>query len=228
MFASSTSDLKEGQSRTVSDGFDFRPPPPRREKRQFEPPPWEKEQFEELARQRAEQERAERERAEQERAEQAEAAERERAGSDAQAAAEAAHEIAAVELGGEAGEVAAEAAAPAGVSAGERSATAEPAVDAAAEPKPQVDEKRVAMMMLELKAEEPDALEGVWLINIAAGIAVTLIGLAIAVWGLFAFGNRSLGTIGVLGGFVMLMFGVGFIAAGAWLVYRAMRQRGVL
>jgi hypothetical protein len=46
----------------VSDpGFDFRPPSPRRVPRRFEPPPWERDQFEKRAREQAEREKAEKE-----------------------------------------------------------------------------------------------------------------------------------------------------------------------
>ena len=40
-------------------GFDFGPAPPKREARQFEPPPWERDQFEQRKREEAEREAAE-------------------------------------------------------------------------------------------------------------------------------------------------------------------------
>jgi hypothetical protein len=96
------------------------------------------------------------------------------------------------------------------------------------EPKAELDEKQVALMMLELRAEEPVTLQGAWAVNLGAGGIVGLVGLVIMVWGIVALVNRKLGTTGTLGGMVLVAFGVGFVAIGGWLIYRALRQRGVL
>jgi hypothetical protein len=192
---------------TVSDGFDFRPPPERREARRFEPPPWEREQFERMARERAETEQAE--------LDAALAAAEIAVASEEQVAPVTGEGLAGAEgLGSE--QAARHSSALAGpVHAGE------PAVAP-------LDEKRVAMMMLELRAEEPQALSGAWAVNLGAGVTVGLIGAVITIWGSMAIGNRDLGPMGALGGGVMIVFGVAFVGIGGWLIFRALRQRGVL
>jgi hypothetical protein len=89
-----------------------------------------------------------------------------------------------------------------------------------------VDEKQVEVMMLELKAEEPAALEGAWKVATAAGVVVALVGAVLGIWGAAAVAR--LGPAGVLGGMVLVLFGLAFVGIGGWLVFRALRQRGVL
>lgn len=195
-------------------GFDFQPPPPRRQPRQFEPPPWEKDQFEQLARERAEQERLEQEaalaaQAETERAAAEQSAQNEALGSAEQAAG----------------------VAPAG---GDDGAPADEAVavgaegQSTAEPRAVLDERQVELLMLGLREEEPEPLAGMWLVGLAAGAVVVLVGLAISVWGTAAMFNSKLGSTGKFGGTVLVVFGLAFVGVGGWLVYGALRQRGVL
>jgi len=192
----------------VSDqGFDFRPPSERREARQFEPPPWERDQFERHKREQAERE----------------------------AAAEAARAQVLTEQ--DATRVAQEAAESpeptAGAGAGESSETGaigsggEVRVSEAA-PQAEIDEKQVALMLLDLRAEEPPALEGAWVVNMAAGLIVALVGFASSIWGGVALSRRGLPVAGTLGGFILLAFGLGFLGLGGWLIFKALRQRGVL
>jgi hypothetical protein len=178
------------------DGFDFGGPPERREARRFEPPPWERDQFERHAREQAEREKREKELA-----------------------------LAQLEALGEATqvvppEVEVE---PAAVVAADE-ATAEPAETPA--DKPVVDEKQLEMMMLELKATEPPVLSQVWMVQLGAGIVVALIGIVIMVWGIAAFARVG-GPAGP-GASVLVLFGLGFAGVGGWLVFSALRQRGVL
>lgn len=183
-------------------GFDFKAPPPRRQPKPFEPPPWEKDQFEQLARERAEQERL-----------QTEAA-------LAAAAPEEESEPSSEEVLSAAGE---------DVSRREEAhELAEEADQRPEGPRVQLDERQVELMMLGLREEEPPALESMWLVNLAAGAVVGIVGLALGVWGAAAFFNAKLGETGKLGGMVMAVFGVAFIGIGGWLMYRALRQRGVL
>lgn len=181
-------------------GFDFGPPPPRREARQFEPPPWEREQFERHKREQAELEAAAEEARAKVLAEQAALA--------AQAAAENLEQPAPAE------------AAP---STGNEQAS--PSTES---PRAEVDDKQVAMMMMDLRAEEPAALEGAWVVNLAAGIVVALVGFASGVWGVAALSKPGLPAAGRLGGFILLGFGLGFLGVGGWLIFKALRQRGVL
>jgi hypothetical protein len=188
------------------DGFDFEPPPPRRETRRFEPPPWERAQFERHAREQAERERAE----------------REAAAAAMQAAAVDAAQAAELEL-------------PEGTTRESRpvghqaSVAGGPSVAPSTAPAPAkepVDEKHVTLMMLELRAQEPPPLEGAWKATVGAGVVVTLVGIVIGIWGAVAF--FRLGSAAGVGGAVLVGFGFAFAGIGGWLVFRALRQRGVL
>ena len=179
-------------------GFNFGPSQDRREARTFEPPPWERDQFEQQQREREEREAAERA------AREALLAQQEAASAEAAAA------------------VAAEGGAG-GAETGESSEATSGAAPAA-----EVDEKRVALMMLELRAEEPPGLEGAWAVNLSAGVVVGIVGFACGVWGALALTKGNLPPAGLLGGFVLVAFGLGFLGVGGWLVFKALRQRGVL
>jgi hypothetical protein len=205
------------------DGFDFGPPPSRREPRRFEPPPWERDQFERHAREQTERERAEREAQAAREAEAAAAGEAagvvgEAAGGNAEPAIERA----------DAGSAGSAAEAPRGQRprAHVNSPAGEPAEPAPAPAKEPVDEKEVALMMLELKAQEPAALEGAWKVALASGAVVGLVGLVIGIWG--AVGIARLGSAGTVVGMVLIGFGLAFAGIGGWLVFSALRQRGVL
>jgi hypothetical protein len=187
----------------VSDqGFDFGPPPSKREARPFEPPPWERDQFEQHRRELAEREAAAQAARDQVLAEQ-EAARLVEQGVAVSAAAET--DGAQPEAAGENDEV-----------------------PAAAVPRAEVDEKQVALLMLGLRAEEPRALEGAWVVNLAAGAVVAMVGFASGIWGAIALSKRGMPVAGTLGAFVLLAFGLGFLGVGGWLIFKALRQRGVL
>jgi hypothetical protein len=192
----------------VSDqGFDFRPPSERREARQFEPPPWERDQFERQKREQAEREAAaETARAQVLAQQEAARAAQEAAGLSEPTAATTAGESSETGAIGSDGEVGASEAAP----------------------KAEIDERQVALMMLDLRAEEPPALEGAWVVNMAAGLIVALVGFASSIWGGVALARRGLPVAGTLGGFILLAFGLGFLGLGSWLIFKALRQRGVL
>ena len=188
-------------------GFDFRPPSERREARQFEPPPWERDQFEKHKREQAEREAA------------AEAARAKvLAQQEAEQAAEKPDELpgigAASATGGAVGAGA--------LGAGEAGKASQEVHKA------EIDEKQVALMMLDLRAEEPAALEGVWVVNMMAGVIVLLVGFASSIWGATALARRGLPVAATLGGFILLAFGLGFLGLGGWLIFKALRQRGVL
>jgi hypothetical protein len=195
----------------VSDkGFDFQPPPPRRQPRQFEPPPWERDQFERQARERAEQERIEKEAAQ---AEAARAAPEQPTKKDAGISEQVAQPVSTASDGGEGG------AEPTSADVEERPA---------AEPRTVLDERQVELLLLGLREEEPESLAGLWLVGLTAGAVVMVVGLAISLWGTAAMFNSALGSTGKLGGTVLVVFGLAFVGVGGWLVYGALRQRGVL
>jgi hypothetical protein len=188
----------------VSDGFDFGPPKERREARTFEPPPWERAQFDELARQKEAERQAEQEAAAQQAA-------------DSLAAAHAEAELIVLPE-----PVVVEATATVIAEA------ASAAVRFEAAPKQPLDDKKIAALMLELRAEEPRSLEGLWAVSVGAGTITAVIGVAVFVWGVFALGKPGIGTAGTFVGLVMLAFGVAFLGIGGWMIFRGLRQRGVL
>jgi membrane-bound ClpP family serine protease len=175
----------------VSDrDFDFKPPPPRREARRFEPPPWERDQFEQRERELEAQRKAEQEAAEAEAEEQG----------VAQAATESEQDAHGMQ----------------------------PGVSAEPGPKAEVDEKQVELMMLGLRAEEPETLAGAWAVSVGAGAVVAAVGLALGVWGIVALLTRASGTSGAIGGMMLLALGLCFLGIGGWLIFGVLRQRGVL
>jgi len=203
-------------ARNVSDqDFNFRPQPPRREAKTFEPPPWEKDQFERLAKERSAQEVAERAAAEVliERHPQ-------------EAAAEPAESAASVEAPAGAADADAEGAASAGP-------LTQPTPEVPAAPSPtlaggQIDEAQLAVMMMGLRAEEPPALGGAWVIALVSAIVMGAVGIVLLIWGIVALTRPNMGAIGTMGGTALLLFGLIFMGACIWLGLRTLRQRGVL
>ena len=197
----------------ADEGFNFRPVE-RREAKKFEPPPWERDQFDELARQRAEREAVA--------AQEAEAA---RAQAEADAA-WAAAEAAAAEDG--AGET------PAGTVVSEPMLAADATVAQVAEApdagrQAATDEPRVEQMLAELAAQEPKAAGSYWKTNVIVGSGLVIFGSVFLIWGIAGLvAAKGAGVAGMLGGTVMLIFGAGFVFGGMYVVVKNLRQRGVL
>ena len=174
----------------------------RRETKRFEPPPWERDQFEELARKRADEEAAEAKAAAERSATQAGAAEAEAAGQTLVELSE--------ETPSEAGATA--------------EAAEEPAVPAGA-----LEDARVMEMLTELASEEPPASRGLWKVSVAIGGVMVALGAVFLFWGMAALvAARRAGAVGTFGGIVLLLFGAGFVAGGAYLAVKNLRQQGVL
>ena len=189
--------------------FDFGTSGERREARTFEPPPWERDQFERLAKERAEREAAQ----------------------AAEAAARAAVELAASEGSAAIGV----APAVAGVNpasafdAEEAQIAASPFASAGAGSAPgPVDERQIAVMMMDLKSEEPPALGSAWIAVMVAAIVLGATGIVLTAWGLVELARAGGSSFGALGGGVLTMFGLGFAGLGAWLAFKTLRQQGVL
>jgi hypothetical protein len=204
----------------VSDqDFNFRPQPPRREAKPFEPPPWEREQFDRLARERAEQ--------------------------------EAAQKAAALELAERMGQPATDPQAE-GTSAGQVAAGTDP-VPAQVGPTPstqpapvapataqtlgsepvamiggKVDEAQLEVLLMGLRAEEAPALNDTWMVAIISAIVTGSVGVVLLVWGLVALAKPNMGPTGVMGGTILMVFGLVFLGIGGWIAFRTLRQRGVL
>lgn len=178
--------------------FDFHRPTERREAKRFEPPPWEREAFEELQRKRTTEEPG---------PEQAEPVEREEPAE------------AAPVVGESAGASTAPSETPVERGAVSAGADGRPAVEErvvlellaglrAEEPSIQPTVQRVSLVSA--------------LIVSAIGTVMILWGMAALV------GSRASGPIGVFGGAVLLFFGAVAIAGAVWLTVRTLRQRGVL
>ena len=95
----------------------------------------------------------------------------------------------------------------------------QPGVSAEPGPKAEVDEKQVELMMLGLRAEEPETLAGAWAVSVGAGAVVAVVGLALGVWGIVALLTRASGTSGAIGGMMLLALGLCFLGIGGWLIF---------
>lgn len=185
-------------------GDDFRfIPPPRREARTFEPPPWETEAFEELRRKR-------------------EAAEAEQA----KAAAEQG-EVVTVESEDEAlGAFLVEGAVMGGDEQGDGpGAEAEPEEGATAG----VSDGQVVAMLAQLAAQEPNAKAPITTVALVMAAVCGVFGLVLLVWGVVALANaRTSGRVGMIGGSLFFFIGVAAVLFAVWLTVKTLRQRGVL
>lgn len=183
----------------ATDGGIHFPPGQRRDKPSFEPPPWERDRFEELAKRKQEPE----------------------AGAPSDEA-----DVAA--------ELVAQAAAPAEdsrVSEEEQGSKTEPATGSAEgeAANPTLDPQHFEILMRGLRSEEPRPQEAYWKVSVAAGVFISFIGLMVTTWGFVTLvSSKKVGPSAVFIGFVPLVLGVVFIAAGAWVVFRSLRQQGVL
>lgn len=185
------------------DGFDFRSPG-RREAKRFEPPPWEKEAFEELQRKRAEEEQA---------------AEMLRA-----------HEAAQAVPPSEAESAASAAAQPAEGTVSQVGEVLPAEGKAAPDDESALDEKRVVEMLADLAAQEPKVDAQAWKVALGSAIVSGAIGGVLIVWATAAMAAaaRSGSATGRIGGLILLVFGAGFVFGALWLAVRTLRQRGVL
>ncbi len=175
------------------------PPGQRRDKPSFEPPPWERDQFDELSKRKAEE----------------------------QAEFEVEQPVEPV-----AGEQESTAAETAGEHQGsERTETdAETDAEAAGESeRPVVDAKQVEVLLMGLRAEEPRPEVTFQKITVIVGVVAALVGLAIATWGVIVLVTPAGSAPGaVFLASSLLLFGLGFMGIGAWVVYKSLRQQGVL
>lgn len=197
--------------------------PNRRPAKPFEPPPWERAQFDELARQREE--------AEKERELNAalaalaapvpdQAAPEVSDGSASPVAEEsAAQPEARAEASGEGPQVAAPAQQQA-VSEGEAGPTGPPASE--------LDDKVVEAMLVQLRAEEPVHDDSLWKVSMGLSAFSALIGAVLFVWGLAALMKTGSSAAGMIGGSILLAFGGMFVGIGAWMAARGLKERGVL
>lgn len=180
------------------DGFDFRRAAERRDTKRFEPPPWEREAFEELERKRAK-----------------EAAETEVAAAVAAQAVEECQEPApksreASQGGAACGPAEGPAAGPA-ASGGQadEARMIEMLAELSAEDPPATRDYFTVSL-------------GASLLMVALGAVLLVWGIAALV------GSRRTGAVGSFAGTGLLLFGAGFFGGGVWMAYQTLKRRGVL
>lgn len=209
----------------------------KREKPRFEPPPWERDAFEELARKREEAEQAEREAAEVLRAAEerlAAAGEtpvdpaqaRARWVEQANAARETAPEDAAVAPAPEALAPAASAAVPAAAPAASAAAEPAPGPQAPAAPAAQLDERKVSAMLIELKAAEPSVHRMIGPTAKGASIVMGVIGTGVFIAGLVGLFKTAGNLMAMSAAGMTLAIGAMFVGTAIWIWIRATRGKG--
>lgn len=183
-------------------GFDFRKAPQRREPKRFEPPPWEREAFEAIR---------------------------------------GARESDRPEAGGQSPqsvEVAAPEVPEALTEEPEEAGTEEQSAEERTRTGP--DEAQVLEMLARLAAEETEETRAVSkaAFNVTVGVSITLgaIGMMVLMWGMAMFteiaADKRMGvTIAAqkpMGAWTTGFVGAGLLGLAVWLLYRMLRQRGVL
>jgi hypothetical protein len=157
--------------------------------RGFEPPPWEADQFEKLARKRAADEEAERRRAQ---------------ASGAPVAAE-------------------------GVAEQLVTPAEEPVAPAPAQVAGQpLDAAGADIMLIGLRAEEPRAMKDAWMVTMAAGAPIILMGLAMAVMGVVSMNGakQNAAQQSMVSG-VLVAGALALLGLGGWLVAKSLKTRSI-
>lgn len=93
-------------------------------------------------------------------------------------------------------------------------------------------EAEMIELLAGLAQEEPGVGGAITNATLAAVIGLTAFGMVLLVWGMAAFVRAGVAGDGAglarTGAATMGLFGAGFIASAMWLLYRLMKQRGVL
>lgn len=93
-------------------------------------------------------------------------------------------------------------------------------------------EAEMIELLAGLAQEEPDTSRVITNATLASVIGLTAFGMVLLVWGMAAFVRAGAAAAGAglarTGAATMGIFGAGFIASAMWLLYRLMKQRGVL
>jgi hypothetical protein len=178
----------------------------KRDVRRFEPPPWEREAFEALARRKAEEQVA---------LEALTATESAANGSAASTAEALAAEVLAARAAAEA--PTAQPAAPEGE---------DPLVEVAQPVANGPDERQVQVMLLELGREEAAPTGNVQMIARVAAVVTALIGAGMLFAGIVALQKAGGTPVGVMGSGALSVFGMCFMAMAAWVWVRSNRVKG--
>lgn len=108
------------------------------------------------------------------------------------------------------------------------------AVEAETPPKvakeaPKLDEARVTEMLAALNVEDPPVDTRHGKVAVAVSLGTMALGAVLIMWGMAAFvGARDTGLFGRVTGVGLATFGAFFVGAGSWLLYRTLKQQGVL
>lgn len=210
-------------------------------KPRFEPPPWERDAFDELARRREAEEAAERATAEARRRA-AEAAAAEAAESAAAPDRDAAYARWAQQAREARGEVPVPGAAPAPAPVREAERPAEPVAPVAEAPEPEaqaaaaprtaapepaaLDERQVSRMLIELKADEPQVHHAIRPAATAASAITGIVGLLVAGIGVASLKGTSGNMLAMGSAGITVMLGAMFIGTAVWIWVRATRGKG--
>lgn len=173
----------------------------RKQPRSFEPPPWERAQFEELARERAERQ----------------------AESELD---EALADLTAPKTEPPLAEVTPEAV-PAPTPRHEVPADAGRPVGSEKDGG-ELDEKAVAAMFVQLRMEEPEHDQSLWRVGLVFSAVAGLLGSILMVWGIAALIRTGTTAAGMIGGSILIAFGGLFVGIGVWMAVRSLKERGVL
>ncbi len=171
----------------------------RRQRRSFEPPPWESEQYEELERKR-----------------------RVRGPEPSQPIGP---DVPGGAANGDAPVGSGESAQSAAGASVQPEGGAATAGQVAAE-SPGPDDARMDVMLMQLREQEPRGGEQAWRVGLIAAIGLAVTGAILVVWGAVGLATTYRVPAGWFGASVLLLFGALFIGAGGWVAVRSYRQRG--
>lgn len=182
-------------------GFQM-PPSQRREPKQFEPPPWERDAFEELQRRREEEGAT-------------------AVGDECPTAEE--------EGGRPTEDVDAAVSKPVTRPEQDASAATGNVPPQGSVGSDELNESMVEAMLLQLAAEEPREDRAISTVQLWVSIALYGLAVPLIIWGMAALvGARETGMTGMVSGFVLLVFGAGSIAGAIYLTVKSLQKRGVL
>ncbi|PKQ29859.1 MAG: hypothetical protein CVT60_03200 [Actinobacteria bacterium HGW-Actinobacteria-10] len=174
--------------------------PERREGRAFEPPPWERAQFEELARAKEAQQEVD----------------------DLDQALQDLGHLAPVQTSGSAP-------GPLQQVAPDEEQSRETLTAREGNGEVPLDDARVIEMLARLSAEEPRPIDELWRIGLIGAVVTGAVGIMMIVFGVVGLAKTiKAGPMGVFSASILLMFGAGFCALAAWTAVRTLKQRGVL
>lgn len=92
-----------------------------------------------------------------------------------------------------------------------------------------IDEAAMLEMMAQLAAEEPPAVQGVWQLALVASTVLGSVGFMMVVFGAVGMARAAkAGWTAMFGATVLLVFGLGMLGLAGWMIYKTLKQRGVL